>query len=88
MERCQGHALRACLVRDPGVRVSDLLYSPQYRDRWIDEMPVHTLDVLSRQLQPGQRALLRAFAIYCEAVPLETIRAVVAGGHKGGQRPA
>jgi tetratricopeptide (TPR) repeat protein len=82
VERCQGHALtltalRACFVRDAGVRVVDLLHDPQRGDRWVDEMRAHSLEVLYQQLQPEQRALLQAFAIYRDAVPLAAVRALL-----------
>lgn len=92
VECYQGHALaltalRACLVRESGVRVADLLHNPQRGDRWIDEMPAHSLEVLYRQLPPAQRALLRAFAVYRHAVPLEAIRAIVPRRGAAGSRP-
>jgi len=82
VERCQGHALtlmawRACFAYNTGVRVVDLLHNPQRGDRWVDKMPAQSLEVLYQQLRPEQRELLRAFAIYRDAVPLAAVQALV-----------
>lgn len=82
VERSQGHALtlaalRACLARDAGQDVSDLLHHPRRADRWVHEMHDQSLATLYRQLVPEERALLRAFAIYRDAVPLEAVQALI-----------
>jgi tetratricopeptide (TPR) repeat protein len=64
-------------VRDASVRVVDLLHNPQRTDRWVDEMRTQSLEVLYQQLQPEQRELLRAFAIYRDAVPLAAAQALL-----------
>lgn len=82
VEHSQGHALaltalRACLARDAGLRVADLLHHPERADRWVHEVHDQSLETLYRQLQPGERALLRAFAIYRDAVSLEAAQVLV-----------
>lgn len=82
VEQCQGHAQtlifwRASFAQNTGVRVVDLVHNPQRGDRWVDEVYTQSLEVLYQQLQPAQRELLRAFAIYREAVPLAAAQALL-----------
>jgi tetratricopeptide (TPR) repeat protein len=83
VERCAGHAyalqLLASLIRDHQLSLSSLFNDPIYTQLWTGNIAQSLLDYLyKQQLDPVQRNLLLAFAVFREGVPLDAAKTVFA----------
>ncbi len=79
VKRCQGHAqalaLLEQLLREKAVKLSTLLYDPEYMQLWFEDVEHNLFNhFYVHQLDPGQRDLLCTLAAYREAVPLVAIQ--------------
>lgn len=83
--RCEGHpfalVLLASLLRNHNLSLSTMFKEPvhpMYAQLWSGDIARNLLDLIfTKQLNEAQRALLLAFSIYREAVPLEAAQALM-----------
>ena len=82
VEYCDGHALSltllASLLRNRKLSLATLLRDPIYTRLWTGKIANNLLDLIyTKQLDEVERALLLAFSVYREPVPLHAAQAIM-----------